>query len=83
MDTHSYDELISYTLYTRHLLSFLYLYYDFIEMLSSSNLVSSLPQLDMYTYTNFLLTVRLLVEPHPGSEIFSASKDTSSVETNN
>jgi hypothetical protein len=83
MDTRSYDDLMSYTLYTRHLPSFLYLYSNLIEMLISSNPIATLTKLDMYAYNNFPLTTRLLAWPQPGFEISAASKDISSVETNN
>jgi hypothetical protein len=43
MDTHSYDGLLSCTLYTRHLLFSPFLYHDSIGMSIYSNLVSSLP----------------------------------------
>jgi len=76
MGTRSYDDLLFCIMYTKHILFSPYLYFDSNEMLSSSDLVSSLPQLDLSTYTDFPLTVRLLAEPQPGSGIFSASKDT-------
>jgi len=43
MDTHSYDELISCTLYKRHLPFFPYLYSHSTKMLSYSGLASILP----------------------------------------
>jgi hypothetical protein len=52
-------------------------------MLSSSNLASYLPQLDLYACIRFPLAVRMLVGPHLDFGIFSISKDTSSVATNN
>jgi len=39
MDIHSFDGLLSFTLYTRHLLLSPFLYYDSTIMLSSSNIV--------------------------------------------
>jgi hypothetical protein len=52
-------------------------------MLSSSNLSSTLPQLDLYACTSFPLAAMLLVEPQPGSRIYVISKDTSSVKIKN
>jgi hypothetical protein len=43
MDTHSYDDLLSFIVYTKHLLFSPYLYSDSTKMLSSSDLVSALP----------------------------------------
>jgi hypothetical protein len=83
METHSYDDLLSCIMYTRHLLSSPYLYSDLIEMSNSSDLVSALPHLDLYIFTDFLLTVMLLAEPHPGSRIYSSLKDSSSVAIKN
>jgi hypothetical protein len=83
MDTHSCDGLLSCTLYTKHLLFSPFLCSDSTGMLSSSNLASTLPQLDLYACTGFPLAVRLPAEPHPDFGIFVVSKDTSSVETKN
>jgi hypothetical protein len=79
MDTHSYDDLLSCIMYTKHLLFSPYLYSDSTEMLSSSDLVSALPQLDLSAYIDFPLTVRLLAGPQPDFGTFFVSKDTSNV----
>jgi hypothetical protein len=79
MDTHSCDALQFYIMCTKHLPFSPYLYSDSTEMLSSSGLVSTLPQLDLSAYTDFPLTIRLLAEPQPDFGIFVVSKDTSSV----
>jgi hypothetical protein len=52
-------------------------------MLISSDLASSLPQLDFYACISFLLVVKLLARPHLDFGISSVSKDTSSVATKN
>jgi hypothetical protein len=83
MDTHSYDGLMSFTLYTKHLLLSPFLYCDSTRMLSSSDIISILPHLNLYACTYFPLTIRLLAEPRPGSEIFVVSKDNSSVVIDN
>jgi hypothetical protein len=83
MDTHSCDELLSYTLYTKCHLFSPFLCSGSTRMLSSSDLASTLPQLDMYVCTSFPLTIRLPAGPHPRFGIFVVSKDTSSVETKN
>jgi hypothetical protein len=79
METHSYDDLLSCIMYTRHLFS-LYLYSDSTEMYVSSDLLSVLLQLDLYAYTDFLLTTKLPAESQLESGVSNASKDTSSVE---
>jgi hypothetical protein len=81
MDTHSYDDLLSFIEYTRHLLFSPYLYFDSTEMLSSSYLVATLPQLDMSDYIVFLVTIRLLAGPQPNFGTFVVSKDTLNVPT--
>jgi hypothetical protein len=43
-------------------------------MLSSSDLVSTLPQLDLYACTDFPLIVRFLAEPQPGSEFLLSQR---------
>jgi len=83
MDTHYCDVLLSYTLYTKHLLFSPFLCYDSTIMLSSPDLASSLPQLDLYACIGFPLAVRLLAGPHPDFGISAVSEDTSSVATNN
>jgi hypothetical protein len=83
METHSCDGLLSCTLYTRHLLFSPFLCYNSTRMLSSSNIASSLPQLDLYACIGFPLDVRLSAEPHPDFGIVFVSKDTSSVATKN
>jgi hypothetical protein len=83
MDTHSYDGLLYCTLYTKRVPFSPYLYSDSTKMLSSPGLASTLPQLDMFAYTDFPLIIRLFAEPHPDSEIYVASKDTSNVATTN
>jgi hypothetical protein len=70
MDTHSCDDLLSYTLYTIHLLFSPFLCSDLTGMLSSSNLASSLPQVDLYACIGFPLAVRLPTKPHPDFGIF-------------
>jgi hypothetical protein len=79
MDTHSYDNLLSFIMYTMHLLFSHYLYSDSTEMLSFSCLLSSLPQLDLYAYIDFPLTAMLLARPQPRFGTFVFSKDTSNV----
>jgi hypothetical protein len=79
MDGHSYDDLISFIMYTIHLLFSPYLYSDLTEISSSSNLVSTLPQLDLSTYIDFPLTVRILAGPQPDFVNFVVLKDTSDV----
>jgi hypothetical protein len=83
MDTHSYDGPMSFILYTRHLLFSPFLYFDSVGLLSSSNLTSTLPLLDLYACTGFPLAAMQLAEPQPGSGISVVSRDTSSVETTN
>jgi hypothetical protein len=60
MDTHSYDDLLSCTLYTKHLIFSPSLYSNSIGMLSSSN--------------QLLLIVMLLEDPQPKYEIYDASR---------
>jgi hypothetical protein len=79
MDTRSCDDLLSCSLYNRHLLFSPFLCSDLTGMLSSLYLSSSLPQLDLYVCTGFPLVVRLFIEPHPDFGIFVVSKDNSSV----
>jgi hypothetical protein len=83
MGTHSCDGLLSCTLYTRHLIFSPFLYSDSTGMLSSSDFVSTLPQLNLYAFTRFLLIAMLHAKPQPRSGIFVVSRDTSSVETKN
>lgn len=83
MDTHSCDDLLSYTLYTRHLLFSPFLCSNSTGMLSYSNLASNIPQLDMYSCTSFPLAVRMLTESQPNFGISTVSKDTSSVGIDN
>jgi hypothetical protein len=52
-------------------------------MLSSSDLSSTLPQLDLYACIGFPLAIRFSAGLHPDFGIFVVSKDTSSVATNN
>jgi hypothetical protein len=78
MDTHSYDELLSCIMYTKHILFSPYLYSNSTEMLISSGLLSALLKLDMYAYIDFPLTAMMLARPQPGFELFF-SKDTSNV----
>jgi hypothetical protein len=66
-------------MYTRHLPSFHFPYSDSIEMSGSSDLLSSLPQLDLYAYIDSPPIERLLVNPHLDFGTFVVSKDTSSV----
>jgi len=73
MDTHSCDGLLSYKLYTRHLLFSPFLCFNSTKMLISSDFSSTLPQLDLYACTSFLLTTMLFSEPRPGSGIFVVS----------
>jgi len=68
-----------YKMYTKHIPYFPFPYSDSTEMLSYSSLLSTLPQIDLFSYTDFTLTARLLAKPRPDSGIFVASKDTSSV----
>jgi hypothetical protein len=63
MDTHSYDDLLSCIMYTKHLIFSPYLYSNSTEMLISSGLLSALQQLDLYAYIYFSLTIMLLVGP--------------------
>jgi hypothetical protein len=83
MDTRSCDDLLSCTLYIRHLLFSPFLCSDLNGMLSSSDLALALPQLDLYDFIGFPLTVRLPVGPHPDFGIYVVSKGTSSMETQN
>jgi hypothetical protein len=79
VDVHSYDDLLYCIMYTKHIPFSPYLYSDSIEMSISSNVVSTLPQLDMYACTDFTPIENISAEPWPDSEIFFASKDTSSM----
>jgi hypothetical protein len=83
MDTHACYDLMSYTLYTIHILFSPFLYPDLTGMLGSSYPASTHPQLDLYACIGFLIIVRLPVGPHPDFQIYVVSKDTSSVETKN
>jgi hypothetical protein len=83
MDTHSCDDLMSCTLYTKHLLFSPFLCFDLTGMLISSDLALALLELDLYACIGFPLAVRMLVGPHPNFGIFVFSKDTSSVATKN
>jgi len=83
MDTHSCDGLLSCTLYTRHLLFSPFLCFDLTGMLSSLDLSSPLPQLDLRACIGFPIVVRLFAEPQLDFGISAVSKDTSSVATNN
>jgi hypothetical protein len=74
--THSCDDLLSYTLYNKHLLFSPFLCSDSTRMLISSYIASSLQQLDLYACTSFPLAVRLPVRPRPDFGISSFSKDT-------
>jgi hypothetical protein len=49
-------------------------------MLSSLDLASTLPQLDLYACIGFPLAIRMPAGPHPDFGIYVVSKDTSSVE---
>jgi hypothetical protein len=79
MDTHSYDDLLYCIVYTRHLIFYPYPYSDSTGMLSSSDLVASLPQLDLSSYIDFPLTIRLIARPQPDFGTFVVSKDNSNV----
>jgi hypothetical protein len=83
VNTLSCDGLLAYTLYTRHLLFSPFLYSLSTRMLSSSDIYSTLPQLDLYACTSFPLAVRIPTGPHPSFGIYIVSKDNSSVETKN
>jgi hypothetical protein len=78
--THSHDDLMFCIMCTRHIPSSLFPYSDLTEMLSSSYLLSALPQLDLYSYTSFPPIARLLARPHPEFQTFVTSMDTSNVE---
>jgi len=82
-NTHSCDGIFSYTLYIKHLLFSPFLYSNSTRMLISSNIASSLPQLDLYACTGFLLGVRLPTEPQTDFGIYVVIKDTPGLETKN
>jgi len=81
MDIHSCDALRFNIVCTKHLPFFPYLYSDSNKRLSSSGLVSTLPQLNLFAYIDFPLTIKLLVGPQPDIGTFFVSKDTSNVST--
>jgi hypothetical protein len=83
VDIHSYDDLMYCIMYTKNLPFSPYLYSDSIEMSSSSNILSTLSQLDLYACNAFPPIAKLPTKPRLDSEIFSASKDTSSVVVKN
>jgi hypothetical protein len=83
MDTHSFDDILSCTLYTMHLPFSPFLCYNSTRMLSSSYLPSALPYMDLYACTSFPLAISIPTETHLDFEIYVFSKDTSSVEIKN
>jgi hypothetical protein len=83
LGTHSYDFLLLCIMCTIHFPSSPFPYFDSTEMSGSSDMLSSLPQLDLYSYTNFPLTARFHSRTQPEFETFVSLMDTSRVSIKN
>jgi hypothetical protein len=76
LSTHSCDVLLLYIQYTKQILFFPSLCSNLNEMSYSSDILSTLLQLDMYVYINYPPIARFLAEPHLDFGTFVASMDT-------